>query len=127
MDIISYTEEHKIFREAVRKFFGKEVIPFADEWEEAGIVPKAVWRKMGEQGFLCMDVGEVYGGAGADFIYSVILTEELAKTGVTALPLASQRHCGPLHRDLWLRGTEEEISSRVRLRRNRHRHRHDRA
>ena len=56
MDIIQYSEEHRIFRETVRKFFEKEVIPYADEWEEAGIVPKDVWLKMGEQGFLCMDV-----------------------------------------------------------------------
>jgi acyl-CoA dehydrogenase len=51
MEIIQYTEEHRIFREALRKFFEKEVIPHADEWEEAGRVPKSVWRKMGEQGF----------------------------------------------------------------------------
>jgi len=93
MEIIEYTEEHRIFREAVRRFFGKEVIPYADEWEEAGIVPKSVWRKMGEQGFLCMDVPEEYGGLGADFLYSVILTEELGKTGNTGL-------AAPLHSDI---------------------------
>lgn len=93
MEIIEYTEEHRIFREAVRRFFAKEVIPYADEWEEAGIVPKSVWRKMGEQGFLCMDVPEEYGGLGADFLYSVILTEELGKTGNTGL-------AAPLHSDI---------------------------
>ena len=86
MEIIQYTEEHRIFREAVRKFFAKEVIPNADAWEEAGRVPKSVWRKMGEQGFLCMDVPQEYGGLGADFLYSVILTEELGRTGNTGLP-----------------------------------------
>jgi len=93
MDIIEYTEEHRIFREAVRRFFAKEVIPYVDEWEEAGIVPKSVWRKMGEQGFLCMDVPEKYGGLGADFLYSVIVTEELGKTGNTGL-------VAPLHSDI---------------------------
>ncbi len=93
MEIIEYTEEHRIFREAVRRFFAKEVIPYADEWEEAGIVPKSVWLKMGEQGFLCMDVAEEYGGLGADFLYSVILTEELGKTGNTGL-------AAPLHSDI---------------------------
>ena len=93
MDIIQYTEEHRIFRETVRRFFGKEVVPYADEWEEAGIVPKEVWRKMGEQGFLCMDVPEEYGGFGADFLYSVILSEELGKTGNTGL-------AAPLHSDI---------------------------
>jgi len=93
MEIVQYTEEHRIFREAVRRFFEKEVIPYQDEWEEAGRVPKAVWRKMGEQGFLCMDVPEAYGGLGADFLYSVILTEELGKTGNTGL-------AAPLHSDV---------------------------
>lgn len=93
MDIIQYSEEHRIFRETVRRFFEKEVIPYADEWEEAGIVPKDVWLKMGEQGFLCMDVPEEYGGFGADFLYSVILSEELGKTGNTGL-------AAPLHSDI---------------------------
>jgi len=93
MEIIEYTEEHRIFREAARRFFAKEVIPYADEWEEAGKVPKSVWLKMGEQGFLCMDVAEEYGGLGADFLYSVILTEELGKTGNTGLAT-------PLHSDI---------------------------
>jgi acyl-CoA dehydrogenase len=93
MDIIQYTEEHRIFRQALRKFFEKEVIPYVEEWEEAGIVPKSIWRKMGEQGFLCMNLAEEYGGAGADFLYSVILTEELAKTNHTGL-------AAPLHSDV---------------------------
>jgi len=93
MDIIQYTEEHRIFRAAARKFFEKEVIPNIDAWEEAGRVPKSIWRKMGEQGFLCMDVPEKYGGLGADFLYSVILTEELGRTGNTGLAT-------PLHSDI---------------------------
>ena len=93
MEIINYSEEHRIFRDAVRKFFEKEVSPFVEEWEEAGIVPKSVWKKMGEQGFLCTDVPEEYGGVGADFLYSVILTEELGKTGCTGI-------AAPLHSDV---------------------------
>jgi acyl-CoA dehydrogenase len=93
MDIIPYSDEHKIFRGAVRKFFEKEVIPHVDAWEEAGIVPKEVWRKMGAQGFLCMQVPEEYGGMGADFLYSVILSEELARTNHSGL-------AAPLHSDV---------------------------
>jgi acyl-CoA dehydrogenase len=85
MDIIQYKEEHKIFREAIRKFIDKEVIPHVEEWEEAGIVPKSAWRKMGEQGFLCMSVPEEYGGMGCDFLYSVILLEEMIRTNQSGL------------------------------------------
>jgi acyl-CoA dehydrogenase len=93
MEIINYTEEHRIFRDALRKFFEREVTPYVDEWEEAGIVPRSVWKKMGENGFLCMDVPEEYGGLGADFLYSVILCEELVRTGHSGL-------AAPLHSDV---------------------------
>jgi acyl-CoA dehydrogenase len=85
MEIINYSEEHKIFRDSLRKFLDKEVVPHIDEWEEAGIVPRSVWKKMGEQGFLCMNVPEEYGGLAADFLYSVIVTEETTKSGFSGL------------------------------------------
>lgn len=80
MDILPYTEDHRIFRDSVRKFFAKEVIPYVEEWEEAGMVPRSAWKKMGDNGFLCMQVPEEYGGLEADFLYSVILMEELARS-----------------------------------------------
>lgn len=80
MEILPYTEEHKIFRDAFRKFLAKEVVPHVEEWEEAGIVSRDAWKKMGENGFLCMQLPERYGGLEADFLYSVILMEELART-----------------------------------------------
>jgi acyl-CoA dehydrogenase len=93
MEIIRYGEEHNIFRQAVRKFLQKEVIPYVDVWEEAGIVPRSIWKKMGEQGFLCMDLPEEYGGLAADFLYSVILLEELVHTNHAGL-------AAPLHTDV---------------------------
>jgi len=85
MDIIQYSEEHHIFRDTLRKYLEKEVIPHVEEWEEAGIVPRSAWKGMGEQGFLAMHVPEEYGGFGADFLYSVIVTEELCRTNHTGL------------------------------------------
>jgi acyl-CoA dehydrogenase len=85
MEIINYSEEHKIFRDSLRKFLDKEVVPHIEEWEEAGIVPRSVWKKMGEQGFLCTSVPEEYGGLAADFLYSVIITEETTKSGFSGL------------------------------------------
>ena len=93
MEIIKYAEEHRIFRQALKKFFEREVIPYVDEWEEAGIVPRSAWKKMGDQGFLCMSVPEQYGGLGADFLYSVIVAEELVRTNHTGL-------LAPLHSDV---------------------------
>lgn len=85
MEIIKYTEEHNKFRERLRSFLEKEVIPYADQWEADGIVPKSVWRKMGQGGFLCPAVSPEYGGMGGDFLYSVIVGEEITQTRITGL------------------------------------------
>ena len=85
MNIIPYTAEHSIFRDSLRKFLDKEIVPHVEEWEEAGIVPRSAWKKMGEQGFLCTDVPEEYGGVGGDFLYSVIVCEELVKSNFSGL------------------------------------------
>ena len=88
MEILNYTDDHDRFRKRLRAFLEKEVIPHVDQWEEDKIVPKSVWRKMGQQGFLCMDVSPKYGGMGGDFRYSVIVAEELTKTWHTGLTAA---------------------------------------
>ena len=93
MEILEYTEDHHKFRQRLRLFFEKEVTPYADEWEKAGIVPKTAWEKMGRAGFLCTEVSSDYGGLGGDFLYSVIIIEELTRTGQNGL-------IAPLHSDI---------------------------
>ena len=93
MDILNYTEEHNQFRERLRSFLENEVTPYADQWEQDRIVPKDVWKKMGQGGFLCTDVAPEYGGMGGDFLYSFIVTEEMTRTGQTGL-------AAPLHNDI---------------------------
>ena len=88
MEIINYSEEHRIFRNSLRKYLEKEVTPHVEEWEEAGIVPRSAWKGMGEQGFLCMGVPEEYGGLGANFLYSVIVIEEMVRTNHSGLAAA---------------------------------------
>ncbi len=88
MEILNYTEEHRIFRDSLRRFLEKEITPHVEEWEEAGIVPREAWKKMGEQGYLAMGVTEEYGGPGADFLYSVIVTEEMTRTNHSGLAAA---------------------------------------
>jgi len=79
-----YTEEHQMFRESVRKFCQEEIAPHHAEWEKAGQVPKSLWLKAGENGFLCFDVPEAYGGLGIkDFRYNMVLAEELVKVGAS--------------------------------------------
>jgi alkylation response protein AidB-like acyl-CoA dehydrogenase len=85
MEILNFTDEHHQFRERLQGFLAKEVIPFVDQWEAERLVPKSVWQKMGQQGFLCMDVAPQYGGMGGDFLYSHIVAKELTRTWFTGL------------------------------------------
>ena len=85
MDIIPYQEEHRIFRESFRKFLEKEIVPHIDQWEEEGIIPRWAWKKLGSNGFLCTAVPVEYGGQDADFLYSAILIEEMARANFYGL------------------------------------------
>jgi alkylation response protein AidB-like acyl-CoA dehydrogenase len=78
-----FSEDHEIFRESVKRFVKEELAPHHHEWEEAKRVPRDIWRKAGEAGLLCCDLPEAYGGAGADWLYNVIVIEELAYAGIT--------------------------------------------
>lgn len=78
---LPYQEEHVIFRDSFKKFLAKEIQPNIDKWEEDRIVPKDAWKKMGNAGFLCPWVSEEYGGSNGDFLYSVVINEELAYIG----------------------------------------------
>ena len=74
-------DEHLMFRDSLRKFIEKEIDPNYLQWEIDRIVPRELWTKLGSQGFLCPSVDEKYGGTGLDFIFDVVLSEELARVG----------------------------------------------
>src|SRR5215831_7643452 len=74
-----FTPEHEMLRKSVRAFVEKEVTPFVAEWESAGQIPRAFWRRLGELGFLGLEFPPEYGGAGGDFLSSVVLGEEMAR------------------------------------------------
>lgn len=79
MNSYYFNEEHILFRDSLRAFFKKEVIPNIDQWEEDRRIPKEIWKKMGEMGFLGLSYPEEFGGANLDFFYDVIFCEEIAK------------------------------------------------
>lgn len=102
-----YEQEHEDFRQSVRAFMEKEVVPHHDQWEKDGQVSREVWTKAGEAGLLCFDVEEEYGGAGVkDFRYNTIVAEELARVGASGPGF-------PVHSDIIVPyiaqlGTEEQ-------------------
>ena len=79
MPLPMFTDEHEMLRRTVRAFVEKEVVPHADAWEEAGRLPRELWRRLGELGFLGLEFPVEYGGGGGDFLSSVVLGEEMAR------------------------------------------------
>jgi acyl-CoA dehydrogenase len=75
------SDEHDLFRKSLRKFLDKEAYPFYEKWEQDRIIPRSFWRKLGEQGYLCPDLPEAYGGSEVDWGYSVVINEELERVG----------------------------------------------
>ncbi len=88
-----YTEEHQIFREAARRFFQKELAPQSDEWEEKRPVPREVWKKFAEQGFLCPWVPEEYGGVGSRLPLFCNLDGGSRQDRLYELPLCTPFRC----------------------------------
>ena len=74
-----FTPEHEMFRESYRRFLQVEVAPHHARWEENGQVDRELWLKAGQAGFLCTGIPEAYGGAGGDFRYGAIVTEEMSR------------------------------------------------
>ncbi|MBT0783005.1 acyl-CoA dehydrogenase family protein [Paracoccus sp. pheM1] len=78
-----FNEEHELFRATVRRFVEKEITPHHAQWERDGIVPRELWLKAGEQGLLCCTVPEEYGGLGLDYLFDVVVFEELWRAGAS--------------------------------------------
>ncbi|KGH45742.1 MULTISPECIES: acyl-CoA dehydrogenase family protein [Acinetobacter] len=79
-----FSTEYEAFRETVRKFYEKEVIPHTERYESQQHVDRELWNKAGELGLLCATMPEEYGGSGVDRLYSMILIEEQAYAGDSA-------------------------------------------
>lgn len=78
MDVMN-TPEHELFRQSLRKFLQKELVPHFPKWYKERQIPKEVWKSFGSQGYLCPWLPPEYGGSGLGFDYSVIIMEELSR------------------------------------------------
>lgn len=101
-----YTEEHDIFRDSVRRFVEKEVVPHHEQWERDGMVSRELWQAAGENGLLCCFVPPEYGGPGGDFLHMAVVTEELAR--VEASGPAFHLHSAIVAPYIFHYGTEEQ-------------------
>ena len=87
-----FTEEHQLFRDGLRDFLQKEVVPHIDEWEKTGTIPREIWPKFGEMGYFGLRTPEAYGGVDLDLFYTVIFLEELQKVNSGGFAAAMWAH-----------------------------------
>lgn len=93
MERTLFSEEHELFRRNVKEFLAREVVPHQERWRKQGMVDRDAWRKAGAAGLLCPWLEEEYGGAGGDFLHSVVVIEEIARIYESGFAM-------PLHSDI---------------------------
>ncbi len=76
-----FTKTHDMVRASVRDFIKKEVLPFIDEWEEAGEFPREIYKKAADIGILGVGYPEEYGGTPGDIFFKIAVSEELMRSG----------------------------------------------
>lgn len=87
-----FGEEHEALRDQLRRFVETEVKPNGLAWEAAGMVPRAVLRRMGELGFLGIRYPAEYGGAEMDTLATVVLAEELGRSTFSGFAVTALVH-----------------------------------
>jgi len=88
------TEDHEAWRTQLRRFIDTEIMPYAEDWDEAGEIPLDLWPKAAAVGLLGMNYPEEYGGTkeGIDSWHGWITNEELARIGVGGIPASLMVH-----------------------------------
>ena len=104
-----FTEEHEMLRATLRRFIAERVTPFADAWEEAGFVPREVLRQMGSLGLLGMRYPAQYGGSELDTLATVVLAEELGRSGYGGFAVTVLVHTDMASPHLQHSGTPEQL------------------
>ncbi|QIO09402.1 acyl-CoA dehydrogenase family protein [Acinetobacter lanii] len=90
--MLAYDADLELFRDNFKRFMNEHVAPYYEQWERDGIMPRSIWHLLGENGYLCVDVPEAYGGYGVPTEYSLMLVEESSRAGFAALSTGISCH-----------------------------------
>lgn len=90
--MLPYDAELELFRDNFRRFLDEHIAPHYTQWERDGLMPRHVWNQLGENGFLCVDLPEEYGGYNVPIRYSMMLVGEAARAGYSSLSIAMMVH-----------------------------------
>ncbi|MGA8046785.1 MAG: acyl-CoA dehydrogenase family protein [Dermatophilaceae bacterium] len=90
-----YSPDHEAFRDSVREFVQRSLVPRAEQMLQAKSIDRDIWVEAGKQGFLGLDIPEQYGGAGAeDYRFNAVFAEEISRFN------AAVASCFGIHADV---------------------------
>jgi acyl-CoA dehydrogenase len=82
---LAIEEEVTLFKKSIESFAKKEIEDHYSRWEEEGILPRTLRRKIGNAGLLCVDIPEKYGGLGAPMRFPATIIDEFSRLGYTSI------------------------------------------
>jgi len=104
-----FTEEHEMLRSTIRRFIADRVLPHADQWEEDGFTPREILREMGDLGLLGIRYDSRHGGSELDTLATVVLAEELGRSGYGGFAVTVLVHTDMASPHLFHGGTPEQL------------------
>lgn len=87
-----YSPDHLAYQAQLRRFVAREVTPHVEAWDEAGLVPRDLYRKAADLGLLGVRFPEAYGGIPGDRFYAILVQQELARAGSGGVVAALLSH-----------------------------------
>ena len=103
-----FTEEHELFRQSISAFLEKEVRPNIEQWEADGQIPREIYKRFGEMGFMGVTYPEKYGGMGLDAFFAVVYTEEMVRMNSSGFNTSIGAHAGLALAHMNAEGTEAQ-------------------
>lgn len=100
--------ELDLFRKSIEAFAEKHVAPYFDQWEKEGNTPRELWNQLGEEGFLCVDIPEEYGGLGVPYQFAALVVEEFNRLGYGSISVNISVHANIVSHYILSSGTEEQ-------------------
>ncbi|MEH6947380.1 acyl-CoA dehydrogenase family protein [Bacillus sp. JJ634] len=106
--LVAIEEEIILFKKSIEAFAKKEIENNYMQWEEDGSLPRELWNKLGEYGFLCVDIPEQYGGLGAPLSFAASIVEEFSRLGYSSIAVNLSVHSNIVAHYILNAGTEEQ-------------------
>ncbi|MFQ5522747.1 MAG: acyl-CoA dehydrogenase family protein [Acidimicrobiia bacterium] len=107
------SDERRLFRETVRSFVEAEVLPKAEDLDQHGVFPQALFQRLGDLGFLGLLYPPEVGGQGADFSVACVMYEELARGSLSLAAICAMQSLMGTH-FVYRYGTEEHRNKYLR-------------